>query len=115
MRKYLVAGTVALTVLLPGMAAAQQVIEVERPSRGPVGDIVGGALVIPGAVIESVIGEPRGRSIVVEEEVVVGRPLPTAVEIRPVPRHQEYAYAIVNDRRVIVEPRTRKVVRIIEN
>ena len=56
-------------------------------------------------------GEP---SVVVRERVVVGEPLPPAVELRTVPSHTEYRYAIVNDQRVIVEPRTRKVIRIID-
>jgi len=46
--------------------------------------------------------------------VVVGEPLPPTVELRTVPRHAEYRYAVVNDRRVIVEPRTRRVVRILD-
>ena len=33
---------------------------------------------------------------------------------RPVPNYTEYRYAVVNDRRVIVEPRTRKVIKIID-
>ena len=45
----------------------------------------------------------------VRERVVVGEPLPPTVELRTVPSHTEYRYAVVNDRRVIVEPRTRKV------
>jgi hypothetical protein len=45
---------------------------------------------------------------------VVGRPLPRTVEVVPVPRHREYSYAVVNDRRVIIEPRTRRVVRIVD-
>ena len=32
----------------------------------------------------------------------------------PVPNYSEYRYAVVNDRRVIVEPRTRKIVKIID-
>ncbi len=86
---------------------------------GPVGEIVGGTvgaavglgLEIPNAVIT---GLPRERSVVVQERVVVGEPLPTTVELRPVPQHTEYRYAVVNDRRVIVEPRTRRVVKIID-
>jgi len=31
-----------------------------------------------------------------------------------VPQHTEYRYAVVNDRRVIVEPRTRRVIRILD-
>ncbi len=50
----------------------------------------------------------------VQERVVVGEPLPTTVELRPVPQYTEYRYAVVNDRRVIVDPRTRRVVKIID-
>lgn len=80
---------------------------------GTVGAAVGAAVDIPTAVITSVTGvhEP---SVVVRERVVVGEPLPQYVELRPVPRYGEYRYAVVNNQRVIVEPRTRRVIRIIE-
>ena len=88
---------------------------------GPVGEIVGGtvgaavgaAVEIPNAVITSIQGE-RVPSVTVQERVVVGEPLPPTVELRPVPRYSEYRYAVVNDRRVIVDPRTRRVIRIID-
>jgi hypothetical protein len=88
---------------------------------GPVGEIVGGTvgaavgagLEIPNAVITSVQGE-RAPSVTVRERVVVGEPLPSTVELRTVPSHTEYSYAVVNDRRVIVEPRTRRIVKIID-
>ena len=80
---------------------------------GPVGAAVGTAVDIPAAVISAVTGLP-GPSVVVKERVVVGEPLPDYVELRPVPSHTEYRYAVVNDRRVIVEPRTRRVIRVIE-
>jgi len=88
---------------------------------GPVGGAVGGTvgaavglgLEIPNAVITSVQGE-RAPSVTVRERVVVGEPLPATVELRTVPSHTEYRYAVVNDRRVIVEPRTRKVIKIID-
>jgi hypothetical protein len=86
---------------------------------GPVGEVVGGTvgaavglgLEIPNAVIT---GLPRERSVVVQERVVVGEPLPATVELRTVPQYTEYRYAVVNDRRVIVDPRTRRVVKIID-
>ncbi|MEH2568572.1 DUF1236 domain-containing protein [Bradyrhizobium sp. AZCC 2289] len=87
---------------------------------GPVGEVVGGTvgaavgagLEIPNAVFSAI---PRGEpSVVVRERVVVGEPLPPTVELRTVPSHTEYRYAVVNDRRVIVEPRTRKVIKIID-
>jgi Protein of unknown function (DUF1236) len=80
---------------------------------GTVGAAVGAGLEIPNAVITSVEGE-RAPSVVVHERVVVGEPLPAEVELRPVPRYTEYRYAVVNDRRVIVDPRTRRVVKIID-
>ncbi len=88
---------------------------------GPVGEIVGGTvgaavgagLEIPNAVIMSIQGE-RAPSVTVRERVVVGEPLPPTVELRPVPNYTQYRYAVVNDRRVIVEPRTRKIIKIIE-
>src|SRR3954468_9135470 len=75
---------------------------------GPVGEIVGGtvgaavgaAVEIPNAVITSI---PRGPSVRVQERGGVGEPLPPTVELRTVPSHTEYRYAIVNDQRVIVE------------
>lgn len=87
---------------------------------GPVGEIVGGtvgaalgaAIEIPNAVITSVEAE-RSPSVTVQERVVVGEPLPAAVEVRPVPGYIEYRYAIVNNERVIVDPRTRRVIRIV--
>jgi hypothetical protein len=80
---------------------------------GTVGAAVGAAAEIPNAVITSVTGA-RAPSVVVRERVVVGEPLPRSVDLRPVPNHTEYRYAVVNNQRVIVEPRTRKVIRIIQ-
>lgn len=78
---------------------------------GTVGAAVGAGLEIPNAVLG---GLPREHSVVVHEHVVVGEPLPPTVELRPVPNYRQYDYAVVNDRRVIVEPRTRKVIKIID-
>ena len=64
-------------------------------------------------MITSIQGE-RVPSVIVQERVAVGEPLPPTVELRPVPRYSEYRYAVVNDRRVIVDPRTRRVIRIID-
>jgi hypothetical protein len=80
---------------------------------GTVGAAVGAGLEIPNAVIHS-IDEEHAPSVVVHERVVVGEPLPDTVVLRPVPRYTEYRYAVVNDRRVIVDPRTRRVIKIIE-
>ena len=128
MRNHVAASLMAVALLASSAAFAQSTtVEGAREGSragsdvgGPIGGIVGGtvgaavgaAVEIPNAVITSI---PRGeRSVVVEERVVVGEPLPPAVELRVVPHHTEYRYAIVNDRRVIVEPRTRRVIRVID-
>ena len=116
-------------LVLPGAAFAQSTTvegaangaRVGGDVAGPVGAAVGGTvgaavglgLEIPNAVITS-IEEERAPSVTVRERVIVGEPLPEEVELRPVPRYTEYRYAVVNSRRVIVDPRTRRVVKIID-
>ena len=128
MNKNVAVSLIAASLLASGSALAQSTTvqgahEGARSGAavgGPVGGIVGGtvgaavgaAVEIPNAVITSI---PHGeRSVVVRERVVVGEPLPPSVELRVVPNHREYSYAVVNERRVIVEPRTRKVIRVID-
>jgi hypothetical protein len=129
MNKRLAVSLIAASLLTSGAAFAQSTTATGAVNgartggevAGPVGEIVGGtvgaavgaAVEIPNAVITSVQAE-RAPSVVVRERVVVGEPLPPTVELRPVPSHTEYRYAVVNDRRVIVEPRTRKVIKIID-
>ena len=129
MRNRFAVSLVAVSLLASGAAFAQSTtVEGARDGAraggdvgGPVGAMVGGTvgaavgagLEIPNAVITSVQGE-RQPSVVVRERVIVGEPLPAEVELRPVPHYTQYDYAVVNDRRVIVEPRTRRVIKIIE-
>jgi hypothetical protein len=129
MRNRVVVSLIAATLLSSGAAFAQSTT-VEGAANGartggdvggPIGAMVGGTvgaavglgLEIPNAVITSIEGE-RAPSVVVRERVVVGEPLPAEVELWPVPRYTEYRYAVVNNRRVIVDPQTRRVIKIIE-
>ena len=120
MRKELLAGLVAIT-FAPAMALAQSPAEEGYHegyrAGGPVGGIIGGtvgsALELPGDVIGFVTGHPR-RYDRVEERIVVGAPLPPRVHVYVIPAHREYVYAYVNDERVLVDPRTHRVIRIIE-
>jgi len=128
MNNRLVVSLIAASLLIPGAAFAQSttVQGAHDGARaggqvgGPIGEAVGGTvgaavglgLEIPNAVISSI--PDRGPSVTVRERVVVGEPLPPTVELRTVPSHTEYRYAVVNDRRVIVEPRTRRVIKIID-
>jgi hypothetical protein len=128
MKNRVAVSLIAVSMLASGAAFAQSTTEqgARDGARtggevgGPVGAMVGGtvgaavgaAVEIPNAVITAI---PRDeRSVVVQERIVVGEPLPPSVQLRVVPNHTEYSYAVVNDRRVIVEPRTRKVVRVID-
>jgi hypothetical protein len=129
MNKRLTISLIAASLLASSAAFAQSTTErgavdgarTGGAVGGPVGEVVGGTvgaavglgLEIPNAVITSIQGE-RAPSVVVRERIVVGEPLPATVELRPVPNYTEYRYAVVNDRRVIVEPRTRKIIKIID-
>ena len=109
---------------------------VERGARdgeraaGPVGAVVGGVI---GGVVGGVTGvlgvddRPRFRSYVVEqrrpsyqyrEDVRVGAVLPddgvTYYDVPPEYGVREYRYTVVNGRTVLVEPRTRRIVEIVE-
>ncbi len=129
MKSRLAVSLMAVSLLASGSAFAQSTTAAGEVNgartggavAGPVGEIVGGtvgaalgaAVEIPNAVITSVEGV-RAPSVVVEEPVVIGEPLPATVEVRPVPGYVDYRYAVVNNQRVIVEPRTRRVIRIIQ-
>lgn len=56
----------------------------------------------------------EGRSVSYDGPVTVGAVLPADVEFYSVPEVTTYRYAVVNDRRVIVEPSTRRIIQIVE-
>lgn len=118
MRKTLFAAAITIAAIqsIPLLAQTPQQ-DLSRAGAGvggAVGNVVGAAVELPADVISAVTGAPPPGSVVVHERVAVGEPLPGAVVLTPVPSHREYSYAVVNDRRVIVEPRTRRVLRVIE-
>ena len=88
---------------------------------GPVGAVVGagvggtiGAATEPPEGVVTYVQRDRTPSVVVRERVSVGEPLPETVVVHKVPQHDDYAYAVVNNDRVIVEPHSRKVIKIIK-
>jgi hypothetical protein len=88
---------------------------------GPVGAVIGagvggtvGAATEPPEGVVTYVERERVPSVAVRERVVVGEPLPETVVIHKVPQHDDYAYAVVNNERVIIEPSSRKVIKIIK-
>lgn len=91
---------------------------------GPIGAAVGG---VAGAIAGTAI-DPPPREVVtyvqaqpapasttmVTEPVVVGKPVPSDVEVTVVPDNPKYAYGVVNNQRVIVEPQSHKVIQVIQ-
>ena len=131
--RFAAAVAIAVSVFLPVTTQAQGVPGgVERGTRdgeraaGPVGAVVGG--VVGGvAGVLGVDQRPRFRSYVVEqrrpsyqyrEDLRVGAVLPeegvTYYDVPPEYGVREYRYTVVNGRTVLVEPRTRRVVEIVE-
>lgn len=93
---------------------------------GPVGAVVGG---IGGAVVGAIVGDntPRFQQYVVTQRrqsftydrpLAVGAELPnngvTYYEIPAEYGTTPYRYTVVNNRTVIVDPRTRRVIQVIE-
>jgi len=93
---------------------------------GPVGAVVGG---VGGAIIGGLSDEQRPRfreysvrerrpSYRYQEEVRVGAVLPSSgVTYYEVPAEygvRDYRYTVVNDRTVVVDPRTHRVIQIVE-
>ena len=62
---------------------------------------------------EYIVKEGRS-SVTYEGPVSVGTVLPTDVEVYSVPEQTTYRYAVLNDRRVIVEPQSRKIIQVLE-
>ncbi|HEY0331222.1 MAG TPA: DUF1236 domain-containing protein [Rhodopseudomonas sp.] len=136
-RRLLSTAAVIIAVATPAMVQAQGVPGgIERGARegeraaGPVGAVVGGTI---GGVVGGVAGvlgadqRPRFRTYAVEQhhpsyryqdEVRVGAVLPgEGVTYYEVPQEygvRNYRYTVVNDRTVLVDPATHRIVDIVE-
>lgn len=80
---------------------------------GAAGDVATGIFAPPPPPVVTYVEREDIPSVAVEHDIVVGQPLPRTVVLHKVPKYQ-YEYAVVNHKRVIVEPRSRRVVKIIE-
>lgn len=105
MKLTIMAGATALAVLLAGQALAQSVeVEIAPEQRTRIKEYVVKEKVAPARVTE---------------RVTVGAVLPTDVELRTVPSDwgpwgARYRYVYHDNHVVLVEPSSRKVVRIID-
>ena len=128
MRKSLFAG-VAIAALTPALCFAQEGTAAGAAAGAVTGGVIGGPV---GAVVGGVVGAAIGTaaepppevrtyvtresvpSVTVQEEIVVGRPVTGQVEWRPIPQHEDYRFAVINNKRVIVDSKTRRIVQIID-
>jgi len=44
---------------------------------------------------------------------LIGEALPEEIDLHPIPRHETYRYAVVNDHRVIVDAASRRIVYVV--
>ncbi len=129
--------TAAAMLALPALAHAQGIVGgAEQGARdgnraaGPVGGVVGGVVGAVGGGIAGLLGieqRPRFReyairehhpSYVYESPLAAGAMLPErGVTYYEVPAEygvKEYRYTIVNDHAVLVDPKTRRIVEVID-
>ncbi|MGO4675469.1 DUF1236 domain-containing protein [Bosea sp. 2YAB26] len=81
------------------------------------GAIVGGIAADQRTEFRTYVTQQKVPSVAYREKVVVGATLPDTVTYREVPARYgktEYRYTVINDQTVLVEPKTRKIVQIIE-
>lgn len=132
--RMLAAGVVFGALMLPIAAHAQSGVAAGATTGAVGGAIVGGPIgLVVGGVGGAIVGgiadatQPRFRTYVVEQktpsyayssEVVVGAELPEAgVTYYEVPAEygaSQYRYTRVNNRTVLVDPKTRRVIQVIE-
>ncbi len=136
-----VIGAAALTALLYGPALAQDEARGGAAAGaatgavggaivgGPVGAVVGGTVgAIAGGAVGSIsetdrayvrgyVVQNRRPSVRVQGDVAVGAVLPREVAVYPVegnPGLSNYRYSWVNDRAVLIDPASRRVIYVVE-
>jgi hypothetical protein len=135
--RYLVLTTLLATLALPMAAQAQGTVRGAQEgaaegnhAAGPVGAVVGGAIGAVTGTVGGILGvedRPRFHDYVVHERLpsdhysdmfIVGAILPeSGVTYYDIPGEYHvkgYRYAYVNDHAVLVDPRTRQIVQIID-
>lgn len=109
MRDRLILASAAALLTLCAPAYAQSTVIVQEPD--PV--MTESTVVIPGEVRTYVLQQDMP-SVPYEGDILIGKVVPEDVEIHAIDGQPDYAYTVVNERRVIVNPQTRTVVQILE-
>ena len=86
---------------------------------GVAGAAVGGALTADQSTkVKTYVVKEKRPSVKVTEKVAVGETLPSSVQFYAIPAdvgvQTQYRYTVVNDRTVLVDPSSRKVIQVIE-
>jgi uncharacterized protein YraI len=86
---------------------------------GPVGAVIGGiagsamgAAIAPPAHVHSYVVGQTVPAVRLDGQIAIGATLPPAVTLHAIPDY-DYRFAVVNDRRVLVDPATRTIVHVI--
>jgi hypothetical protein len=136
-RQILAAAALATVIALPMTAQAQGTVrgaaegaDAGARAAGPIGAVVGGTVGAVAGTVGGILGvdeRPRFREYVVEEHIPsytyrepvrVGVVLPeegiTYYEVPARFHVRGYRYTVINGHAVLVEPRTRRVVQVID-
>ncbi|MBB4255672.1 DUF1236 domain-containing protein [Rhizobium sp. BK008] len=70
-------------------------------------------VVVPGEV-KTYVQKQETPSVTFEGDVAVGTALPDTVEIHTIPDQPDYGYVVVNKKRVLVNPKTRTVIEVVQ-
>ncbi|AVA25621.1 DUF1236 domain-containing protein [Rhizobium sp. NXC24] len=70
-------------------------------------------VVVPGEV-RTYVTEQEVPSVTYDGDIVVGSELPSSVEVHTIPSNSDYAYTVVNKKRVIVSQKTHKIVEVVK-
>lgn len=110
MLKTLMAASAAIFVSTAAFAQ-QTVIITEQPAPPPPGTVI--VREMPSGVRTYVMRQ-EVPSVNYNGDVLVGEVLPQEVETHVIDGYGDYAYTVVNQRRVVVDPQTREVIQILD-
>lgn len=109
MRNTLILAGAAALMTLSASANAQETVIIQQAPP-----VTSQSTIIVPAPVETYVLQREVRSVPYEGDVLIGRVIEDPVELYPVDGYEDYSYTVINERRVIVDPRTRQIIQIIE-